>query len=81
MAYSTELRTYIGRAGVQPFDGWAGFRIGQTYPLQVEYREGDKVAIVLTHRERMSPSIGPLVIITKEQYEQWFRKQEVIDSF
>ena len=68
----TETRTFIGETGTQAFDGWAGFRVGQTYQLQVEHR-GDTVAIILNHHAHVSPGAGPLVV-TSEQFEKWFKK-------
>lgn len=51
------------------FDGWAGFRVGQRYELEVS-REFDEVRIVLAHG---SAGAGPLVV-TSEQYEKWWVK-------
>jgi len=68
---STETRTYIGGGTEYPFDGWAGFRIGQQYQLSYT-KEFDEVRIVLDHHEHVSPGAGPLVL-TSEQFEKWFR--------
>jgi hypothetical protein len=68
----TETRTFIGETSTAVGDGYAGFRIGQTYQLQVEHR-GETVAILLDHHEHVSPGAGPLVV-TAEQFEKWFQK-------
>lgn len=66
----TETRTYVGTTGGPGgFDGFAGFRIGQTYELSYT-KEFDEVRIVLPHG---SPGAGPLVL-TSEQFETWFKK-------
>lgn len=54
---TTETRTFVGETSTAVGDGYAGFRIGQTYQLQVEHR-GDKLAIVLDHHEHVSPDAG-----------------------
>lgn len=65
----TETRTYIGETGTQAFDGWAGFRVGQTYQLRVEHRDGGRVAIALDHG-----SPGAVKEMSSEEFEKWFRE-------
>ena len=64
-----ERRTFVGEMGTQAFDGWAGFRIGQSYQLRYT-REFDEVRIALDHA---GPGAGPLVV-TVEQFGKWFVK-------
>jgi len=45
---TTETRTYRGDTGGHYFDGFAGFRVGQTYRLSYT-REGDDVLLQLPH--------------------------------
>lgn len=70
---TTETRTFIGETSTIVSDGYAGFRIGRTYQLEVEHRVDDTVAITLNHHEHVSPGAGPMVI-TEEQYGKWFVK-------
>jgi len=67
-----ENRTFVGESATSVGDGYAGFRIGRSYQLQVEHR-GDSVAIVLDHHEHVSTGAGPLVL-TSEQFEKWFKR-------
>jgi len=43
-----ENRTFVGESATSVGDGYAGFRLGRQYKLQVEHR-GDTVAIALDH--------------------------------
>lgn len=67
-----ENRIFIGEIVTSVGDGYAGFRIGQTYQLQVEHR-GDTVAVTLDYHEHVSPGTGPMMVAS-EQFEKWFRK-------
>jgi hypothetical protein len=69
---TSEIRTFVGETATSVGDGYAGFRIGRTYRLQVEH-QGDTVAIVLDHHEYVSTGAGPMVI-TQEQFAKWFLK-------
>jgi hypothetical protein len=69
----TETRTFIGVSSTAVGDGYAGFRIGQRYPLTYERRDDGTVAILFDHHEHVSPSAGPMVL-SNEQFEKWFRK-------
>jgi hypothetical protein len=69
---TTETSTFVGETATSVGDGYAGFRIGRRYQLQVEHR-GDTVAIMLDHHEHVSPGAGPMVV-SSEQFEKWFRK-------
>jgi len=57
-----ETRTFVGETASAVGDGYAGFRIGQTYGLQVERRDDGSVAIVLDHHAHVSQGAGPLVL-------------------
>jgi len=72
MPDTTETRTYVGEPTGYPFDGMAGFRLGQQYELSYT-KEFDEVRLVLDHHAHVSPGAGPLVL-TSEQFERWFRK-------
>jgi hypothetical protein len=67
-----ENRTFVGESATAVGDGYAGFRLGRMYKLQVEHH-GDSVAIVLDHHEHVSTGAGPLVV-TSEQFEKWFKR-------
>jgi hypothetical protein len=69
----TETRTFVGETSTAVGDGYAGFRIGQQYPLSYEHRSDGTVAIKLDHHEHVSPGAGPLVV-SNEQFEKWFQK-------
>jgi hypothetical protein len=69
---ATETRTFIGESSTAVGDGYAGFRIGQAYPLIFECRDDGTVAIKLDH-QHVSLGAGPMVL-TSEQFEKWFRK-------
>jgi hypothetical protein len=68
-----ENRTFVGESATSVGDGYAGFRIGRTYELQVERRDDGTVAIVMDHHEHVSPGAGPLVV-TQAQFEKWWVK-------
>lgn len=53
---TTETRTYRGETGGHYVDGFAGFRIGQTYSLTYT-REGDEVLVQLPHAPGQSARI------------------------
>jgi hypothetical protein len=64
---ATESLTFVGETATLVGDGYAGFRVGRTYELQVERRDDGTVAHVLDHHEpwrganrrRPRPSAGP----------------------
>jgi hypothetical protein len=66
---STETRTYVGETSTQAFDGFVGFRVGQSYQLRYT-REFDEVRIA---RDHAAPGAGPLVV-SVEQFGKWFKK-------
>jgi hypothetical protein len=70
---ATQSLTFVGETATSVGDGYAGFRIGRSYELQVERRDDGTVSIVMDHHEHVSPGVGPLVV-TSEQFEKWFRK-------
>lgn len=65
---TTKTRTFVGESATSVGDGYAGFRIGQTYQRQVEHR-GDTVAIALDHHKHVSPGAGPMGV-SSEQCEK-----------
>jgi hypothetical protein len=64
-----ERRTYVGETAVGAFDGFAGFRIGQSYQLRYT-REFDEVRIALDH----AATPGLVSTMTVEQFNKWFVK-------
>lgn len=62
-------RTYVGETGTQAFDGWAGFRIGQSYDLTITRHENGDVDITLDHEGRERD-----LTLTADQWERWFKK-------
>jgi hypothetical protein len=69
---TTQTLTFVGETATSVGDGYAGFRVGRTYQLQVE-QQGNTVTIVLDHHEHVSSGAGSMVL-TSEQFEKWFRK-------
>ena len=65
----TATRIYVGQTSSQGFDGFAGFRIGQTYTLTYSQPAFDQVAIELPHG---SPGAGPL-LLSSEEFNTWFK--------
>lgn len=61
--------TYVGQSGTQAFDGWAGFRIGQEYTLEVTDLENGEVDITFQYLGEERD-----VTLTKAQFEKWFEK-------
>jgi hypothetical protein len=49
MYYTTSIRTFIGQTETQFFDGYAGFRIGQTYQLRYRITKDGTVKIAMDH--------------------------------
>jgi hypothetical protein len=70
---TTSTLTFVGETATSVGDGYAGFRIGRTYKLQVERRDDGTVSIVMDHHEHVSPGAGPLVV-TQEQFDTWFKR-------
>jgi hypothetical protein len=66
---SIERRTYVGETSTSAFDGWAGFRIGQSYQLRYT-REFDEVRIALDHAAQQERVLTIIV----EQFKKWFVK-------
>jgi hypothetical protein len=64
-----ERRTYVGETAVGAFDGFAGFRIGQSYQLRYT-REFDEVRIALDH----AATPGLVSTMTVENFNKWFVK-------
>ena len=64
-----ERRTYIGQTSMMAFDGFAGFRINQSYQLRYT-REFDEAGIALDH----APTPGRVLTPTVEQFNKWFVK-------
>ena len=58
---ATENRTFVGETGTQAFDGFAGFRVGQSYQLR-HTREFDEVRIEMDHAG------AGLVVVSVEQF-------------
>ncbi|TVT39652.1 hypothetical protein FNT36_18600 [Hymenobacter setariae] len=70
---TTEARIFAGEAATNVGDGWAGFRIGRTYQLQVTHRQDGNIGVKLGYQEQERLGVEPLVLM-KGQFEQWFRK-------
>jgi hypothetical protein len=64
-----ERRTYVGESGTMAFDGYAGFRMGQSYQLRYT-REFDEVRIALDH----AVIAGLIITLKVEQFNKWFVK-------
>jgi hypothetical protein len=69
MKTHTRLHTFVGQAGTQAIDGFAGFHIGKTYELR--YRREDRGAVVIELDHLRG---GGQVAITAAEFEAWFRK-------
>jgi hypothetical protein len=69
---TTETRTFIGESGTPAFDGYAGFRIGQTYQLRVERQDDGTIAVALEHAH-CAPGVEPMVV-SSDQFEKWFKR-------
>jgi hypothetical protein len=63
----TTTLTFYGDTGGHAFDGFAGFRIGQTYELTYT-QEFDEVLVQLPHAP------GRTAKMTAEEFKKWFRK-------
>jgi len=70
---TTSTLTFVGETATSVGDGYAGFRVGRTYELQVARRDDGTVAIVLDHHEYVSTGAGPLVV-TQAQFDTWFKR-------
>jgi hypothetical protein len=70
---ATQSLTFVGETATSIGDGYAGFRGGSTYELQVERRDNGTEAIVMDHHEHVSPGVGPLVV-TPAQFDTWFKR-------
>lgn len=66
----TETRTFVGQTGTKVFDGYAGFRIGRTYPLRFTRLSDGTVAVELDH----APAGGQLVV-QEAEFEKWWVKR------
>jgi len=64
---TTATLTYHGDTGGQHFDGWAGFRVGQTYALTYT-EEGDQVLVQLPHAP------GRTAKMSKADFKKCFQK-------
>ncbi|MDJ0367368.1 hypothetical protein QMK33_19645 [Hymenobacter sp. H14-R3] len=62
-----ERRTF---GGANAMDGYAGFRVGQSYQLRYTVLESGEVSIELDHAQE---GVGPLVM-PFAQFKTWFTK-------
>jgi hypothetical protein len=60
-----ERRTFVGETGTMAFDGYAGFRMGQSYQLRYT-REFDEVRIALDH----AATPGRILTLKAEQFDK-----------
>jgi len=68
MDYTTVTRTFIGQPETRFFDGYAGFRIGQTYQLRYRTAEDGTVKIAMDHVGQPLAEVG----VTAELFEEWW---------
>jgi hypothetical protein len=64
-----ERRTYVGETGTSAFDGFAGFRLNQSYQLRYT-REFDEVRIALDH----AATPGLIMTLEVAKFDKWFTK-------
>jgi hypothetical protein len=64
-----ERCTFVGETGTMAFDGYAGFRMNQSYQLRYT-REFDEVRIALDHA--VMP--GRILTLEVEKFNKWFVK-------
>lgn len=70
LAFTTEMRTYVGQAGTVAVDGYAGFQVGRQYDLTILRRYDGTVVLRLTH---LPGKVGTSwMYLSKEQFERWW---------
>ncbi|MVN75181.1 hypothetical protein GO988_02475 [Hymenobacter sp. HMF4947] len=66
-----ERRTFSGPGTNNALDGYAGFRVGQSYQLRWTVLENSDVSIAMDHVERTD--LAPAVM-TAARFKEWFAK-------
>jgi hypothetical protein len=65
-----ERRTYVGEMSTQAFDGFAGFRLDQSYQLRYTRLGDGNVRIELDH----APNPGRQLVVNEGEFARWWVK-------